>query len=135
MTQKAPYTSKPKVIAMNKLTIIQILVVLSLQFCLLTSLTAQKRDKVPNAKIAIEIAESAWLPVFGEDTVIKQRPYTATLVQDSIWHVVGNISREDDIVEYDEEGRIIKAIIYMGGELHAYINKRDATVIKIYHTR
>jgi hypothetical protein len=45
---------------------------------------------VPNASTAIKIAEAAWLPVYGK-MILKEKPYTATLKNDSLWIVKGKM--------------------------------------------
>jgi hypothetical protein len=47
---------------------------------------------VPDSITAKKIAEAVWLPLYGKE-VLNQRPYSAKLIEDSIWIVTGNFSR------------------------------------------
>ena len=48
------------------------------------------QGKVPNAEIAVKVAEAALIPVYGEKKILSERPFKATLVGD-VWTVVGTL--------------------------------------------
>jgi NTF2 fold immunity protein of polymorphic toxin system component len=48
---------------------------------------------VPDAKTAVRIAEAVLAPLCGEETVNKEKPFTATLSGD-VWTVEGTLPKE-----------------------------------------
>lgn len=47
------------------------------------------KNIVPNEETAIKIAEAVALPIYGND-ILKERPFSARLINDSIWIVNGS---------------------------------------------
>lgn len=72
---------------------------------------------VPDAETAIRIAEEVWFPMFGKDTIEKQKPYKVSLV-DGFWFVEGTLPDNA-----------------LGGTVHISISQDDGTVLRAYHTR
>jgi hypothetical protein len=66
---------------------------------------------------ALEIAESAWLPIYGK-MIEKEKPFVGTLVNDSLWIVIGNLDKNKD-----------------GGTLYAKIRKKDGEILEITHEK
>jgi hypothetical protein len=54
----------------------------------------QKKKYIPpegfvsDEETAVKIAEAVWLPIYGR-SVLRQKPYKATLTDDNIWFVTG----------------------------------------------
>jgi hypothetical protein len=48
---------------------------------------------VPDATTAVRIAEAVLAPVYGEETIAKEKPFTATLKGDT-WTVEGSMPKE-----------------------------------------
>jgi hypothetical protein len=76
---------------------------------------APKSGFVPNESTAIAIAIAVWTPIYGEDAIARQKPYTATLVNDT-WIV---------------EGSLPKGIL--GGVARAEIAKRNGRILRVTH--
>jgi hypothetical protein len=72
-------------------SVLAILVIASLLVYSQTQPSAQpKEGSVPNAETAVNLAEAALNPVYGEKTVKSERPFKATLEGD-VWTVVGTL--------------------------------------------
>ena len=65
--------------------------------------SARDRDLVPDAEAAIRIAEAVWIPIWGIETVNRQRPFHAFPI-DNKWKVEG---------EPGPEGLILVAWIFI----------------------
>lgn len=78
-------------------------------------------DYVPNEETAKKIAEAIWIPIYGESHILKQRPYSAELVND-IWIVKGLIPEP---YRYDPNIR--------GGTAYIEIRKKDCKILKVTH--
>jgi hypothetical protein len=59
---------------------------------------------VPDEETAVKIAEAVWIPIYGK-SVLRQKPYKATLADDKIWLVEGTkgMSASAGINKYTEE--------------------------------
>ncbi|MBL4753101.1 MAG: YbbC/YhhH family protein [Flavobacteriales bacterium] len=82
--------------------------------------SSQKSDPkidgyIPDEKTAIAIAEAIWLPIYGEQ-IYEEKPFQATIKDDSIWVVSGTL----------DEGML-------GGTVYAEINKKDCKVLVVTH--
>lgn len=78
--------------------------------------TDPKKDGyVPNEETAIKVAEAIWLPIYGKD-IYKEKPFHATLKNDSIWIVQGTLEKGAD-----------------GGTVYAEIQKKDCKLLKVTH--
>ncbi len=75
---------------------------------------------VPDAETAKKIAEAVWLPIYG-DSVLHQKPYTATLVKKGIWRVHGNLAKQQG------------GLTNMGGTAEIEINKQDGKILRVSH--
>jgi|GEM_PF-987451 len=69
---------------------------------------------------AIKIAEALWLPLFGNE-IYDSWPFTAELVDDSIWVVQGTLNSDPG------------AVAMAGGVPYVEIQKRDCRVLILYH--
>ncbi len=68
---------------------------------------------------AMKIAERVWLEIFGEDTIISERPYIVSFdKKNGVWLVSGTL--RDGL---------------MGGAAHILIRKSDSTVLAAWHDR
>ena len=72
---------------------------------------------VPDAQTAIKIAEAVLVPIYGADTIGRQRPFTATL-RDGVWIVSGSTPRGA-----------------FGGSAVVEISKMDGRVERVSHSR
>ena len=79
------------------------------------------RDYVPDEETAKKIAEAIWIPIYGEEHILKQRPYKVKLVND-IWVVEGLIPEP---YRYDPRVR--------GGGAYIEIRKKDCKILKVTH--
>lgn len=77
--------------------------------------TPEKTVYVADEKTAINIAKSIWLPTYGKK-VLDEKPFHATLKNDSIWIVEGTLDEGAD-----------------GGTAYAEIEKKDGKILKIVH--
>ena len=73
---------------------------------------------IDNEKLFIDLAEKILINRYGEDNIIKQRPYSIQMCQDSIWSMRGNLEKEAD-----------------GGVFYLEMNCKDARIIKMEHSR
>jgi hypothetical protein len=76
-----------------------------------------KEGFVPHSKTAIAIAEAVLAPIYGEERINTQRPFTAKLVRD-VWIVEGTLP----------EGK-------SGGVALVRISKSDGRIISVTHGR
>jgi hypothetical protein len=101
--------------------IIKPMSVLSLICLLGLSKTAlNNKPCVADANQAIGIAEKEFIRVYGEE-VTKERPFVATLVNDTIWVVKGTFPKGNP------------SEIRKGGVARAEINANNCKIIKIIH--
>ena len=70
---------------------------------------------VPNERAAIAIAVAVWVPIYGEEQILMQKPYTATLVNDT-WVVEGSLPKN-----------------MAGGVARAEIAKKDGRIVRVTH--
>jgi hypothetical protein len=88
--------------------------------CLLFSLNIDSKDNtkhvdyVPDSLTAIKIAETIWLPIYGEK-IYKNQPFKAKLINE-VWFVNGTLPNG-----------------FKGGVPCIEINKYDCKVVKVYH--
>ncbi|MBB1140691.1 YbbC/YhhH family protein [Myroides sp. WP-1] len=73
---------------------------------------------VPNADIAVQIAESILFNIYKKELIIEQRPYNVFFKNNSVWCVEGNLSKEMD-----------------GGVFYIEIRKSDGAILKVLHTK
>lgn len=70
---------------------------------------------VPDAVTAIKIAEAVWIPIYGEETLKDEKPFTARLVN-GVWIVQGTLPKGWD-----------------GGTAYAEISKETGCVLNVTH--
>ncbi|MFZ4538089.1 YbbC/YhhH family protein [Propionivibrio sp.] len=70
---------------------------------------------VPDAATAIKIAVAVWEPIYGQENISQQKPYTAVLVN-GIWIVEGTLPKH-----------------LLGGVAVAEIAKDDGRVLRVSH--
>lgn len=70
---------------------------------------------VPDHQTAIKIAESIWLPIYGEK-IYQEKPFNTVLMDDSLWLVSGTLP--DSI---------------LGGTVFLKMRKKDAKIIMVTH--
>lgn len=76
-----------------------------------------KEGFVPNQSAAIAIAVAVWVPIYGEQTISRQRPYIARLVDDT-WIVEGSLTQG-----------------IAGGVARVEIAKKDGRILRVTHGR
>ena len=93
-------------------------------FCTVGSSLAQtphsfmpKEGFVPTAEVAIRIAVAVWEPIYGQDNIERQKPYTAKLVN-GVWRVEGYLPPAPD---------------RLGGVALAEISQTDGRVLRVSH--
>lgn len=70
---------------------------------------------VPSKEVAIKIAVAVWEPIYGEETIAKEKPYRATLA-DGVWTVEGSLAKGKK-----------------GGVALARIAKKDGRILRVTH--
>ncbi len=83
-----------------------------------------RKDYVPNAITAVKIAEAVLVPVFGEEQIERERPFTAKL-EDGVWTVSGTLQCSD--------GKGGTGTLCPGGVAVVRISKADARIISMVH--
>jgi len=73
---------------------------------------------VPNEATAVAIAEAVWLPIYGKQTLDKERPFRAVMKND-VWTVTGTV---DWVNKQDK-----------GGVAIAEISRVDGRIIRVSH--
>jgi hypothetical protein len=82
------------------------------------------RGFVPDAATAVKIAEAVMIPVYGEATIKSERPFKATL-QDDTWTVTGTFRCPD--------GNGGTTSVCAGGVAVVRLSKSDAKIISMIH--
>jgi hypothetical protein len=72
---------------------------------------------VPDAKTAIKIAVAVWGPIYGEEHISSEQPFTAVLTN-GVWLVDGSLPKG-----------------WAGGTVHAEISKDDGRILKVVHSQ
>lgn len=112
----------------NLLIIIGILfTIIIIQFCIIfydtnkynyinnTNLNPQQNGYINDETTAIRIAESVLLPIYGKE-ILNEKPFHATLKNDSIWVIDGTQKKGD-----------------AAGTVYVEIQKKDCKIIKLFH--
>ena len=76
---------------------------------------------VPDAATAVKVAEAVLIPVYGEQKIVSERPFTATLERD-VWTVEGTL--------YCGDG---KPGLCPGGTATVKLSKDDARILFMIH--
>jgi hypothetical protein len=69
---------------------------------------------VPDQATAVRIAEAVWIPIWGEEHILAEKPFVATLNGD-VWTVRGTLKAG------------------FGGVAEAEISKRDGRILRVVH--
>ena len=72
------------------------------------------REAVPSAQVAIDIAFSVWLPIYGAKSLENQKPFHATRY-DEYWFVTGTLKTQ------------------LGGVAEAVIRAKNGEVLNVSH--
>lgn len=99
-------------------------------FCLLLSAAtfgqdaAQKKEYVPDSKTALRVAEAVLVPVYGQNKIESQRPFTAVLGHD-VWTVSGTL--------YCTQRRVPNelTVSHCGSPLEVRISKSDGHILSM----
>jgi len=78
--------------------------------------SATWEGQVNDEQIAIALALAAWIPVYGEERIESEKPYTAVLKK-GVWIVEGSMMPEHTV----------------GGVVMARISQKDGRVLEIMH--
>jgi hypothetical protein len=78
----------------------------------------QPNGLVPDKQTAIKIAEAILFPIYGEDTIKRERPYRVSL-RDGCWYISGSMPHSDEVM--------------VGGTFFITISQWDGRVIQIGH--
>lgn len=70
---------------------------------------------VPDETTAIRIAEAVLIPIYGQEQVEAERPFSAKLAKD-VWKVEGYLARGT-----------------LGGVAEVWIGKRDGKILRVHH--
>ena len=82
----------------------------------------QKADGyVPDEKTAVRVAEAVLSPIYGEDQIIHERPFHASL-QDGVWTVTGTF-------EQPSNPRLVR----VGGVAQIRIDMRTCAILSFTH--
>lgn len=73
---------------------------------------------VPDANTAKLVAEAVWLSIYEKPSIMRQKPFIAKLIDNRIWIVEGQLSKED-----------------LGGTAYIEIDKMTGQIITLHHTR
>lgn len=76
-----------------------------------------KNGFVPDEKTAVRIAEAVLTPIYGDEAVIAQRPFSAKL-RGTTWVVTGSLPDNQ-----------------VGGVAEVRISKRTGEILQVTHTR
>jgi hypothetical protein len=76
---------------------------------------------VPNAKVAVGIAQSVCTEIYGKDLVEKEKPFRVNL-NDDIWIVEGTLHSNGNWIMF-------------GGTIHVEIRKSNGEIIKVFHSK
>jgi hypothetical protein len=78
-----------------------------------------KNGFVPDERTAIAIAVAVWIPVFVEESIAAEKPYSAKLI-DGVWYVDGSLPKS-----------LSNSVV--GGVAHAEIAKDDGRIVDMSH--
>lgn len=76
---------------------------------------------VPNADVAVKIAECVLIPIYGEKCIKEQAPYSVNL-SDEVWAIEGTLNSNNHE-------------IILGGTFYIEISKKNGGIIKLLHTK
>lgn len=91
---------------------------------------------VPNAATAIKIAEAVLVPIYGEQKIRHERPFTATLEGD-VWTVSGTFPPHKNArvptPEHPLTRKEINVWATSGGAALVEISKQDGRILRVTH--
>ena len=105
--------------------------IIAMAFALATSTVAPqgttppKDGYVPDSKTAVKIAEAVLVPLYGESTVLRERPFTAKLKGD-VWTIEGTMYCEGP------DGKLVPGIC-PGGVAVVQLSKTDGRILSLVH--
>jgi hypothetical protein len=79
---------------------------------------------VPDEATAVKVAEAVLVPIYGEQHIISERPFTAVLYGD-IWTVTGTLNCAD--------GKGGTTRICVGGVAEIKLSATDARILSVHH--
>lgn len=85
------------------------------------SMDISKEGIVLTPEIAVGIAQSIWIGIYGEEVVEKEKPFSVNL-DDDIWIVEGTLPSSNNQVMF-------------GGTLYIEIRKSNGEIIKVFHSK
>jgi hypothetical protein len=88
---------------------------------------------IPDEKTAIAVAEAILIPIYGEQQVLKERPYRA-LLKEGIWIVRGTFHNLGGKISVDG-GPSTRVPIAVGGVATVEISKSNGCIKRIVHTQ
>ena len=83
-----------------------------------------KEGFVPNADVALAIAEAVLSPVYGMETIISERPFKVSL-RANIWIITGSVP-----CDHPPQGAVCP-----GGVAEVRISKRTGQIVYMIHTQ
>ena len=81
-----------------------------------------KEGYVPTAVAAIAVAEAVLIPVYGEKTILDERPFSAVL-KDGVWIVTGSVRCDGPT----------SGAPCPGGAAEVRISKKSGQILKMVH--
>ena len=97
---------------------------------IIIGLYCNPKVKVDSEKKAIKTAKKRLIKTYGIK-VLKEKPFKAELINDSIWIIKGSLSQPDTLVN----GNDTTIRIYSGGVAIIHINKYNGRTIYITHEK
>lgn len=73
---------------------------------------------IPDPQTAANLAEIILFPIYGEQTIIKQRPYKVQLQNNHLWSISGTLPSGSE-----------------GGCFHLLVEKKDGKILLISHEK
>jgi hypothetical protein len=71
---------------------------------------------IPNAETALKVGEAVLIPVYGEKTILDERPFKATLNRD-VWTVEGTVPCDGPVGVSCEGGAALVRISKTSGQI------------------
>jgi len=87
-----------------------------------------KKGFVPDSATAVKIAEAVLIPVYGQQKIESEKPFTAKL-KDDVWFVSGTLYCAGG----QAPGQFIRLTSDCNGLLEVRISKDDGRILKIIH--
>lgn len=81
-------------------------------------LMGNPHNVISNDSLAVEMAKLVLFPIYGKNTIERERPYRVTLVNNEYWYITGSLPENA-----------------LGGTFFISINKQDGKIISIGHEK